>query len=80
MLKIKKLCAEMGITQKELAQALDVTERTISSAGKGNASIQMLQRIASALGVKVAELFEDQPEPSAHCPHCGKPIDLVPKE
>lgn len=80
MLKIKELCKTRGVTQKDLAQALEVPEVTIRRAARGNASIPMLQRIAATLGVKVSELFEEQPAPVIRCPHCGGKIDIVPKE
>jgi transcriptional regulator with XRE-family HTH domain len=80
MFKIRKLCKERGIIQKDLANALDVSERTITNAIRGDVSIQMLHRIANALGVKVPELFEDQPEPEIRCPHCGARLELNKKE
>ena len=80
MLKIKELCRERGITQKDLAQALDTTELSIRRASAGNTSIPMMKRIADALGVTIAELFEEQPAPEIRCPHCGKRLELKAKE
>lgn len=76
-LRIKELCQLKGIKQKDLARMADSTEVTISRASKGNASLELIERIAIALDVSVSELFE-QPDVKiqamTHCPHCGKPI------
>ena len=61
-LRIKDVCREKGITQKELAGLLGVSEMTLSRASKGNTSLDLLDRMAVALGVSVPELFAPLPE------------------
>lgn len=56
-LRIKDVCREKGITQKELAGLLGVSEMTLSRASKGNTSLELLDRIATALNVDITELF-----------------------
>lgn len=78
-LRIKENCALRGITQKELASQLGVSEVTLSRATNGNTSLETLEKIANALGVPVAELFEAPKEGVITCPHCGKQINLEAK-
>ena len=75
-LRIKDVCREKGITQKELAGLLGVSEMTLSRASKGNTSLDLLDRMAVALGVSVPELFAPQPTNTITCPHCGKLIKV----
>ena len=79
-LRIKELCKERGITQKELADKLGVSEVTLSRATNGNTSLQLLEKIASALGVSVSELFDAPKGGLITCPHCGKGITLKVEE
>lgn len=78
-LRIKENCALKGITQKELATQLDISEVTLSRATNGNTSLETLEKIANALGVPVSELFEAPKEGVITCPHCGKQINLEAK-
>lgn len=78
-LRIKENCALKGITQKELATQLDISEVTLSRATNGNTSLETLEKIANALGVPVSELFEAPKEGAITCPHCGKQINLEAK-
>ena len=75
-LRIKDVCREKGITQKELAGLLGVSEMTLSRASKGNTSLDLLDRMAVALGVSVPELFAPQPTNTITCPHCCKLIKV----
>ncbi|MBD5348811.1 MAG: helix-turn-helix transcriptional regulator [Bacteroides sp.] len=76
--RIKEICKEKGITQKELAEKIGISAVGLAKALAGNTTIGTLDKIASALGVSVAELFEAPAAGTAvlTCPHCGKPITL----
>lgn len=78
-LRIKENCALKGITQKELATQLGISEVTLSRATNGNTSLETLEKIANALGVPVSELFETPKEGVITCPHCGKQITIEAK-
>ena len=78
-LLIKENCALKGITQKELASRLGISEVTLSRATNGNTSIDTLEKIATALGVEVSELFNAPKQGVITCPHCGKQITIEPK-
>lgn len=80
MLRIKEILKSKGLTAKELAGLLGISESSLSQTIKAgaNPSLQTLDKIAYALGVSAAELFEAPAQDSATitCPHCGKPITL----
>lgn len=76
--RIKEICKERNLMQKELAEKIGISAVGLAKALAGNTTVGTLDKIASALGVSVAELFE---APKADgttitCPHCGKPIHL----
>lgn len=76
--RIKEICKERNLTQKELAEKIGISAVGLAKALAGNTTVGTLDKIASALGVSVAELFE---APKADgttitCPHCGKQIQL----
>lgn len=59
--KIRRIRQKLGITQRELAQRLNVEQATIShyEQGKRAVSLDMLSKIAQALGVPLKVFFED---------------------
>lgn len=76
--RIKEICKEKGITQKELAEKIGISAVGLAKALAGNTTVGTLDKIANALDVPVTELFES-PNPAEAiitCPHCGKPINL----
>lgn len=77
-MRVKELLKEKGMTAKELAGILGMTETGLSIAisDKGNPPLKRLEEIAAALGVTVPELFAPQPTNMITCPHCGKPIRI----
>lgn len=80
MLRVKEILKSKGMTAKELAALIGVSEPSLSLTIKAgaNPSLQSLEKIAAALGVPVAELVESPKTDRAivNCPHCGKPIAL----
>ena len=83
-LRIKQLIASKGLTQAVVAQRLGVAPMTVSGwcTGRAYPSIEMLERIAEVLGVRLAEFFEDsQPQRSVtlQARVDGKVIDLTPE-
>jgi XRE family aerobic/anaerobic benzoate catabolism transcriptional regulator len=64
--RMRTLRARRGMTQRALSLRSGVSERYIAQfeSGGGNVSVLVLQRIGGALGVPVAELVANQPEPS----------------
>lgn len=58
-MRVKELLKKKGMTAKELAARLGMTETGLSIAisEKGNPPLKRLEDIAAALGVEVVELF-----------------------
>lgn len=77
-MRIKEVLKEKGVTAKELAKRLNITQASMSTAINGNPTVETLERIAAALGVQVVDLFERPADesPTGVCPHCGKPIRI----
>ncbi len=59
--RVRNLRAQRGLTRKTLAQSADVSERHLANLeyGTGNASILVLQQVATALHCSLAELLGD---------------------
>src|SRR5437016_12886502 len=59
--RVRNLRARRGLTRKAVAQAADVSERHLANLeyGIGNASILVLQQVATALDCSLAELVGD---------------------
>jgi transcriptional regulator with XRE-family HTH domain len=58
---LRELRAAKGLTQEDLAKKAKVTRSYVAmleTVGKKNPSIQVLRRLAKALGVPVSELIE----------------------
>ncbi len=78
-MRIKELLKEKGLTAKELAAKLGMTETGLGIAisDKGNPSLKRLQEIADALGVPITELFQKPTEGDFACPHCGAALRIT---
>ena len=77
-IRLKELCKQKGITQKELANTLGVTEITLTRVNSGTCSLSLLERIATALNVPIQELFNPPTENkiTLTCPHCKGVINV----
>lgn len=78
VLKIKELCKEKGVSVTKLSEMVGITQPNMSNIanGKTSPSLDLVERIASSLGVEVAALFSSPKEGVITCPHCGKSITL----
>jgi len=76
--RIKELCVERGITQKELAEQLEISDISLNKTLRGKyPQLQTLERIAEALNVPITDLFEKPKIDVINCPHCGNKIRVV---
>lgn len=77
-IRLKEICKQKGITQKDLANNMGVTEITLTRVNNGNTSLTLLEKIATALNVPITELFAAPlvGAASVSCPHCGKSISV----
>lgn len=57
-LQIKRVIKEKGLSINEVAEIMGISRIGLSQHINGNPSVEVLERIAKALGVQVAELFE----------------------
>lgn len=76
-MRVKELLKEKGMTAKELAKKMGVSEGALSKSLSGNPTLDKLNEISSALGVSLSELFEQPKCGVIVCPHCGKPINIT---
>ncbi|WP_307995330.1 helix-turn-helix transcriptional regulator [uncultured Bacteroides sp.] len=77
-LNIKRAIKEHGLEVREVAKRMEITPTGLSQHINGNPSVEVLERIASAIGCDISELF-DQPKNNTTgiaCPHCGKNIKI----
>lgn len=74
--KIKELCKEKGITQKELAEKIGLTPIGLAKASSGNPTIETLEKIATGLGVSVIDLFKSDTN-TITCPKCRTKFKML---
>lgn len=60
-LRIKDICKQKGLLQKELAEKVGVTNIALRASLKGNPTVGTLEKVANALNVEVWELFTESP-------------------
>ena len=60
-LRIKDICKQKGLLQKELAEKVGVTDIALRASLKGNPTVSTLEKVANALNVEVWELFTESP-------------------
>lgn len=75
-LDIKRVIKKKGLTVQGVADNMGITRVGLSQHINGNPSVDVLERIAKAIGCDVADFFEKPKEPTFFCPHCGKEIHI----
>lgn len=77
-LNIKKTIKNYGLEVREVAKRMEISPTGLSQHINGNPSVEVLQRIADAIGCDISELFEQSKSDTASliCPHCGKGIEI----
>lgn len=82
ILKIKEVIKEHGLTIGEVANRMGIHRITLSTHITGNPSVDVLSRIATAIGCKVTDLFDGDDDADSDnsmnitCPHCGRKINI----
>ena len=78
ILRVKEVSKAQGVSITKLAELVGITQPNMSNIanGKTSPSLDLLERIATALGVSVPELFAPQQTNTITCPHCGKLIKV----
>lgn len=79
--RIKEICTSKGITQKELALKLGISDISLNKTLRGDyPQLQTLEKIANALEVDIVELFNTSGNSGFTCPNCGAMLELKVKE
>ncbi|HEX5461480.1 MAG TPA: helix-turn-helix transcriptional regulator [Steroidobacteraceae bacterium] len=79
--RVREVREQRGMARKLLARTADVSERYLAAleAGEGNASVILLRRVATALGVRLTELL-DAGEASAEQRQLRRFLESLPSE
>lgn len=75
-MRIKDVIKEHGLTVAEVAKRMGVVSQALSRVINGNPTVDMLERVAHAIGVPVTELFEKPADGSLTCPKCGARLKI----
>lgn len=80
-MRVKAILKDKQLTLNDLAKKLGVSRQALYLQINNNPRISTLQRIADALGVPVAQLFDQTPADTADhnviiCPHCGAKLEI----
>lgn len=79
-LNIKKAIKSKGLEVREVASRMGITPTGLSQHINGNPSVEVLERIAKAIGCDISELFEPKNYNTLTCPNCGVELELKKKE
>lgn len=79
--RIKEVIKKQGTTVQELAEKMGISRVGLSQHINGNPSVEVLERIATALDVPLWQLFASPEEVAKEtkgetCPYCGQPIAI----
>ncbi len=77
-LRVKEILKSKGITSKELAAKIGMTETGLAIAlgDKGNPPIKRLEEIANILEVDVVDLFQRTIRNEFRCPNCRTEFEI----
>ncbi|MCC8186639.1 MAG: helix-turn-helix domain-containing protein [Bacteroides sp.] len=70
-LRIKEVIKAKGMTVQEVADIMGINRVGLSNHINGNPSVEILERIAAAIGVHISELFDSKEELTALIQHKG---------
>lgn len=68
---IKKVLKARGVSAKDVAEKMGITAIGLSQHMNGNPSVQVLERIAEAVGCEVGDFFERSDDFTAFVRHKG---------
>ncbi len=80
--RVRTLRSQRGMTRKALSQHAKVSERYLAQleAGKDNGSIELLRRVAKAIGVPIAQLVHDGPDQPVEVALLVQQLERLPPE
>lgn len=77
---IKRAIKVNGLTVKEVAERMGITPVGLSQHINGNPSVEVLERIATAIGCNVRDFFEEADKNTLVCPKCGTVLEVKERE
>lgn len=77
---IKRAIKANGLTVKEVAERMGITPVGLSQHINGNPSVEVLERIAAAIGCNVRDFFEGADKSTITCPKCGTVLEVKERE
>ena len=80
--RVRTLRSQRGMTRKALSQHAKVSERYLAQleSGSGNGSIELLRRVAKAIGVPIAQLVHDGPDHPVELTLLVQQLEKLPPE
>jgi len=80
--RVRTLRNQRGMTRKALSQHAKVSERYLAQleAGQGNLSVVLLRRVARAIGIPLAQLVQEGPEPPIELTLLVQQLERLPPE
>jgi len=80
--RVRTLRNQRGMTRKALSQHAKVSERYLAQleAGQGNLSVVLLRRVARAIGIPLAQLVQEGPEPPIELSLLVQQLERLPPE
>lgn len=78
-LNIKKAIFSRGLEVREVAAKMGITPIGLSKHINGNPSVDVLNRIADAIGCNVVDLFDEEKSNATTafiCPKCGSRLEI----
>lgn len=75
-LHIKEAIKVKGLTVQEVADRMGISRVGLSQHINGNPSVEVLERIAKAIGCEVGDFFESSRDNAITCPNCGAELRL----
>ncbi len=75
-MRIKEVIKEKGLTVGAVASRMGVVPQALSRVINGNPTVEMVERVAAAIGVPVSELFDTPAGGNFTCPNCGAALRL----
>ncbi len=75
-MRIKEVIKEKGLSVGAVASRMGVVPQALSRVINGNPTVEMVERVAAAIGVPVADLFDTPSGDTVSCPYCGGKIKV----
>ena len=76
-MRIKEAIKENGLMVAQVAHRMGITSPALSRVINGNPTVEMLERVAKAIGIPASSLLDKPSAGNITCPACGADIKLA---